>query len=207
MGRSAGFALGDLGEVGGLGIERRLGRAWWVRGLALLAACLLAACTNSPYPDGSERSNTLFYTFSERSPRYLDPVASYSNPESAYTYQIYEPLYGYHYLKRPYVLTPKAAAKVVQPHYLDKDGQPLPDDAPAGSVDQETGEELPVAPRPPRPPAGRAEAAGWRSRSRRGLLLIALFGTAGQDSGFTSESSPPLAYMSRPNSHLFGAWG
>ncbi len=100
------------------------------RGLACLAATLvLAACNNSPYPDGAAATNTLFYTFDERSPRYLDPTASYANPESAYTYQIYEPLYGYHYLKRPYELIPKAAAQVAKPFYLDKAGQRLPDDA------------------------------------------------------------------------------
>ena len=96
------------------------------RGLACLAATLaLAACNNSPYPDGAAATNTLFYSFDERSPRYLDPTASYSNPESAYTYQVYEPLYGYHYLKRPYELVPKAAAQVVKPYYLDKAGQRL----------------------------------------------------------------------------------
>lgn len=98
-------------------------------GLALLAAVLaISACNNSPYPDGAAATNTLFYSFDERSPRYLDPTASYANPESAYTYQIYEPLYGYHYLKRPYVLVPKAAAEVARPYYLDKSGQRLPDD-------------------------------------------------------------------------------
>ena len=62
------------------------------RALAALAAVLLlAACNNSPYPAGSATQNTLFYTFDERSPRYLDPVASYANPESAYTSQSYEP--------------------------------------------------------------------------------------------------------------------
>lgn len=100
--------------------------------LGLLA--LLAGCNNSPYPAGAEKQNTLFYSFDERSPRYLDPVASYSNPESAYTYQIYEPLYGYHYLKRPYQLIPKAAAAVARPHYLDDAGRPLPDDAPAERI-------------------------------------------------------------------------
>ena len=100
------------------------------RGLACLAvASGLAACNNSPYPDGAAATNTLFYSFDERSPRYLDPTASYANPESAYTYQIYEPLYGYHYLKRPYELVPKAAAQVAKPYYLDKAGQRLPDDA------------------------------------------------------------------------------
>ncbi len=100
------------------------------RALAFLAAgCALCACDNSPYPKGAAATNTLFYSFDERSPRYLDPTASYANPETAYTYQIYEPLYGYHYLKRPYQLVPKAAAEVARPYYLDKAGQRLPDDA------------------------------------------------------------------------------
>ena len=41
------------------------------------------ACNNSPYPDGAAATNTLFYSFDERSPRYLDPTASYANPETA----------------------------------------------------------------------------------------------------------------------------
>ncbi|MEO5883043.1 MAG: peptide ABC transporter substrate-binding protein, partial [Caldimonas sp.] len=107
------------------------------RGLACLAAALaLVACNNSPYADGAAATNTLFYSFDERSPRYLDPTASYANPESAYTYQIYEPLYGYHYLKRPYELVPKAAAQVVKPFYLDKAGQRLADDAAAEQIAQ-----------------------------------------------------------------------
>ncbi len=95
---------------------------------------LLTACDNNPYWSGAARENTLFYAFDERSPRYLDPVASYSNPESAYTLQIYEPPYGYHYLKRPYALIPKSAAEVAKPRYVGKDGQPLPDDAPAEAI-------------------------------------------------------------------------
>jgi ABC-type transport system substrate-binding protein len=105
------------------------------RALAL-GACLLglAGCDNSPYADGAAATNTLFYSFDERSPRYLDPTASYANPESAYTFQIYEPLYGYHYLKRPYELVPKTAVEVVKPRYVDKDGRALPEDAPAESI-------------------------------------------------------------------------
>ena len=101
---------------------------------ACAAAVLLAACNNSPYPVGAERDNTLYYSFDERSPRYLDPTASYANPESAYTMQIYEPPYGYHYLKRPYTLIPKAATEVAKPYYLDKASQRLPDDAPAEAI-------------------------------------------------------------------------
>ncbi len=103
---------------------------WGQRLLVLLGvALILSACNNSPYPHGAAATNTLFNSFDERSPRYLDPTASYSNPETPYTYSAYEPLYGYHYLKRPYVLVPKTAVEVVKPYYLDKNGQRLPDDA------------------------------------------------------------------------------
>jgi ABC-type transport system substrate-binding protein len=95
---------------------------------------VLTACDNSPNPKGSEATNTLFGAFQERSPRHLDPTASYSLNEVPYTYAVYEPPYGYHYLKRPYTLVPKSAAEVTPPHYLDKDGKPLPDDAPGELV-------------------------------------------------------------------------
>ncbi len=95
---------------------------------------LLAGCDNSPYPQGAAQTNTLYTAFNERSPRYLDPVSSYSSNETPYTYQIYEPLYGYHYLKRPYALVPKTATEVVQPRYVDQAGRPLPTDAPADQI-------------------------------------------------------------------------
>jgi ABC-type transport system substrate-binding protein len=102
--------------------------------VSAVLALVAAGCNNSPYWSGAERENTMFYAFDERSPRSLDPTQSYSNPESAYTFQVYEPPYGYHYLKRPYELIHKAAAEVVRPHYVDKDGKPLPDDAPADAI-------------------------------------------------------------------------
>jgi ABC-type transport system substrate-binding protein len=109
----------------------RLLRAAGGTGLALLAAVFaLAGCNNNPLPDDVAASNTLVSAFTEKSPRHLDPTASYWNNETPYTYQIYEPPYGYHYLKRPYTLVPKAAVEVAAPRYVDKDGKPLPADAP-----------------------------------------------------------------------------
>jgi ABC-type transport system substrate-binding protein len=100
----------------------------------LLAACAaalgMAACGNNPHPEDLAASNTLFSAFNERSPRHLDPTASYWNNETPYTYQIYEPPYGYHYLKRPYELVPKAAVEVARPRYFDRQGRELPEDAP-----------------------------------------------------------------------------
>jgi ABC-type transport system substrate-binding protein len=97
---------------------------------------MITACSNNPYPEGAAAENTLFNSFSDRSPRYLDPTASYSNPETVYTYQIYEPLYSYHYLKRPYKLIPKTATEVVEPYYLDAQGQRLPADAKPADIAQ-----------------------------------------------------------------------
>ena len=87
---------------------------------ALLSLGALTACgpqglespINSPYISGAESQNVLYTAFTQRSPKFLDPAKSYSTDETPYTYNIYEPLYGYHYLKRPYVLTPRAAWNV-----------------------------------------------------------------------------------------------
>ena len=113
----------------GSAVARRLCLA-----VSAVLAVVATGCNNSPYWSGAERENTMFYSFDERSPRSLDPTQSYSNPESAYTFQVYEPPYGYHYLKRPYQLIPKAATEVAHPRYVDKDGKPLPDDAPAEAI-------------------------------------------------------------------------
>jgi ABC-type transport system substrate-binding protein len=117
-----------------LNCPRRAWHATALLGMALALAAGLAGCDNSPQPHGLAASNTLFSAFAERSPRYLDPTASYSNNETPVTYQVYEPLYGYHYLKRPYELVPKTAEKIVAPKYLDKNGRPLPEDAPAEQI-------------------------------------------------------------------------
>ena len=112
--------------------------AWvaWIGGTAAVLAAL-AGCdhvTNSPHRSGAERTNTFFTAFQERSPKYLDPTASYSQDETPYTYSIYEPLYRFHYLKRPYEVVPKTATKVVEPRYYDRDGKELPADAPGEAI-------------------------------------------------------------------------
>ena len=94
----------------------------------LLAAALSSGCTdpvNAPRALSDYASNTLFTSFSGRSPKTLDPQVSYSSDETIYTYGVYEPLYGYEYLKRPYTLMPLTAEKVVKPVYLDADKKVL----------------------------------------------------------------------------------
>ncbi len=105
--------------------------------LALVAPLFLVGCTevsNSPHPAGSEKTNTIFVPFSGRSPKYLDPASSYSNDETPYTYQVYEPPYAYHYLKRPYELIGRAAQEIAAPNYVDKAGVRLTDDAPGDQI-------------------------------------------------------------------------
>ena len=109
---------------------------------AVLLVCL-AGCDNSPHPAGSERTNTLFMAFQERSPRYLDPTASYANNETPVVYQVHDTLYAYHYLERPYTLIPRAAAEVVQPRYLDANGRALANDAP-GELVAESVYDIPI---------------------------------------------------------------
>jgi ABC-type transport system substrate-binding protein len=111
--------------------------------LALLA--LTSGCNNNPWPEGSAANNTLFSAAIENSPRHLDPTASYWSNETPFTYQIYEPPYGYHYLKRPYELVPKTAAAVVVPYYVDKDGRRLSADAPTEQV-EESVYDVPIKP-------------------------------------------------------------
>jgi ABC-type transport system substrate-binding protein len=120
------------------GVVSAFGRVWrarpwlWATGLALV--CAVTGCDNSPWPKGSAESRMLYAAMIENTPRHVDPTASYWSNDTLVTYQVYEPPYGYHYLKRPFELIPKSAEKVVTPIYLDKNGQRLPDDAPGDQV-------------------------------------------------------------------------
>lgn len=108
-------------------------RALMVGAVAILA--LLGGCdvANAPYPAEDIAGNT-FYTSFQEVHKYLDPVSSYSVPETVWMYATYEPLLGYHYLKRPYTQVGLTAVDVPLPHFLDKDGKPLPDNAPDEQV-------------------------------------------------------------------------
>lgn len=104
--------------------------------LALLLIFLLAGCEapwNNPYSASEGRDNILYSEFSER-PKHLDPVRAYVSNEYDIIAQIYEPPVQYHYLKRPYELAPLAATSVPRAHYLDKNKQPLPDNAPIDRI-------------------------------------------------------------------------
>src|SRR5882672_8529966 len=104
---------------------------------ALLLVAFVGGCnqvTNNPHRAGSERTNTFFTGFQERSPKYLDPTASYNLDATPYTYSVYEPPYRFHYLKRPYEIAPRTAEEVANPQYFDKAGNPLSEDAPGDHI-------------------------------------------------------------------------
>lgn len=91
--------------------------------LFVIPSILLAGCSdkplNSPYSQENTKENIIYSSFQER-PKHLDPVRSYSSNEYAFIAQIYEPLFQYHYLKKPYELIPLTAKEMPNVYYLDK---------------------------------------------------------------------------------------
>lgn len=91
--------------------------------LFIIPSILLAGCSdkplNSPYSQENTKENIIYSSFQER-PKHLDPVRSYSSNEYAFIAQIYEPLFQYHYLKKPYELMPLTAKEMPNVYYLDK---------------------------------------------------------------------------------------
>ena len=104
---------------------------------ALCPVLFLAGCrdpVNAPRDIADYSANSIFSSFSGRSPKTLDPQVSYSSDETIYTYQVYEALYQYHYLKRPYEIVPLIAERVVEPEFRSADGAVLPRTAPAKDI-------------------------------------------------------------------------
>ncbi|MEI7996600.1 MAG: peptide ABC transporter substrate-binding protein, partial [Methylococcaceae bacterium] len=100
--------------------------------LILLLSVLLTGCDvsqlNNPYTEEEGKHAVLYQSFSER-PKHFDPAVAYSENEYAFIAQIYEPPFQYHYLKRPYQLTPLTATKMPEIIYLNKQGERLSEGA------------------------------------------------------------------------------
>ena len=79
----------------------------------MLAALLAAGC-NSPYPDSDEGQNTIYTTF-VLEPNHLDPAQAYGGGAYPFLYQILEPPFQYHFLRRPYTIAPLTATDVPRP--------------------------------------------------------------------------------------------
>ncbi|MGD2117247.1 MAG: ABC transporter substrate-binding protein [Chromatiales bacterium] len=94
----------------------------------LFVFLLLAGCSegpwNNPYSSHGTAEKIAYSSFSER-PKHLDPVRSYSANEYVFIAQIYEPLFQYHFLKRPYQLTPLTAAELPEVKLFDASGRQL----------------------------------------------------------------------------------
>jgi oligopeptide transport system substrate-binding protein len=67
----------------------------------------LAGCSNDPYPP--EGGKKILYAALGEDPRTLDPAQASDVLAGTVIAQMYEALYEYHYLKRPYVLKPALA--------------------------------------------------------------------------------------------------
>ncbi len=98
-----------------------------------LFSAATAASWNNPYPAPEAEANILYSAFRER-PKTFDPARAYSSNEYLFIAQIYEPPFQYHYLKRPYTLTPLTAVSVPTPIYLDKQGRRLSQSSPAAVI-------------------------------------------------------------------------
>lgn len=101
--------------------------------LLLPALFGLLACSNNPYP-ASHAGRNIFYSSFSLAPKTLDPARSYSSDEYIFLQQIVEPPLQYHFLKRPYHLIPLTATELPSVEHLDREGKPLPADAPAEAV-------------------------------------------------------------------------
>lgn len=86
-----------------------------------MEGCLDGAL-NNPYVEGEDVGNVIYTAFSER-PKHLDPAKAYSSNEYAIIAQVYEPLFQYHYLKRPYQLEPLVASSMPTVRYLNESGE------------------------------------------------------------------------------------
>jgi ABC-type transport system substrate-binding protein len=89
-----------------------------VRALLVAVALVAAGCTNNPYPDADSGEKVLYAAFSEP-PKTLDPQVSYTTVDHAITGPVYDKLFEYHYLERPYRLIPGLALEIPEPQSLD----------------------------------------------------------------------------------------
>ncbi len=80
----------------------------------LLLILFLSSCSNNPYKIEDLKGSTAFKAYSTEL-KYVDPVKSYYAYEAAVIDQIYEFLFQYDYLKRPYELIPCLAEAVPRP--------------------------------------------------------------------------------------------
>lgn len=95
--------------------------------LLVLLPPFLSEHPNNPYPP-EERAKRVYYSSFAQEPKHLDPAISYSSDEGRFLNNIYEPIFQYSFLKRPYQLEPLTCVRMPEPSYFDEAGEKLPDD-------------------------------------------------------------------------------
>lgn len=104
---------------------------WAARKAAVCVFSIVAvsACSegpwNDPNPANPEGMITYQSVVSPAPPKHLDPVISYAVDEALFIMQIYEPLLGYHFLKRPYELKGLAAKALPEEVFLNAGFEPV----------------------------------------------------------------------------------
>ena len=102
----------------------------------LCTICLAQANTypiNSPYQLAEAQQNTLYSSYNEQ-PKHFDPARSYSEDEQVFIAQIYEPIYQYHYLIRPYKLDPLSGDGYIHTEYYDSNNKKLAESAVSSQI-------------------------------------------------------------------------
>jgi len=90
----------------------------------ILVPPLLSSRPNAPYPADESNLKVHYLPFAHE-PGHLDPALAY---EGIFLGQVYEPVFQYHYLKRPYVLEPLTCREMPVAQYFDQQGKALPAD-------------------------------------------------------------------------------
>lgn len=86
----------------------------------------ISAEWNNPYSKKDEKEKIMYRAFGSK-PKCLDPAIAYYSDEYAVICQIYEPLFQYKFLKRPFELEPLLAEKMPIVKYVDEKGEEIPD--------------------------------------------------------------------------------
>jgi len=118
----------------------------WTRRAAVAVAAIglgaglgagLGGCGGRPWNDPNvgvdPAAPVLFQSFSER-PKHLDPLSAYSEDESVFVAQIYEPPLQYAFLGRPFRLEPLTLAHMPEVRFEAADGSPRSADADPGEI-------------------------------------------------------------------------
>ena len=109
----------------------RSGTLVWAFAFVWFAGC--EEPLNNPYPK-SQTNAPIYYTSYSEPPKHLDPARSYSSDEYQFIMQIYEPPFDYHFLKRPYEITPLTASALPELVYRDAEGNILDGDPKSADV-------------------------------------------------------------------------